>query len=145
MIKIFFSYYFSFVVAKLGLALIKTKFVLQTLQTGKKGEEQAIAFLRALDYQILHVNWRYKHLEIDIIAQDGDFLVIVEVKTRKNSDFGEPETFVTKKKQQKIIRATHEYIVQHTVESEVRFDIISINNEFKQIEHIKRVFYAGLK
>src|ERR1035437_8895236 len=120
MILIFFSYCFSFAVAKLGLALIKTKFVPQTFQTGKKGEEQAIAFLRALGYQILHVNWRYKHLEIDIIAQDSDFLVIVEVKTRKNADFGEPETFVTKKKQQKIIRATHQYIVQHTIESELR-------------------------
>lgn len=117
----------------------------QTLQTGKKGEEQATAFLRGLGYQIAHVNWRYRHLEIDIIAKDETFLVIVEVKTRKNADFGEPETFVTKKKQQKIIRATHEYILQHNIESEVRFDIVSINNETKQIEHIKRAFYPGLK
>ena len=117
----------------------------QTLQTGKKGEEEATGFLRGLGYKILHVNWRHKHLEIDIIAQDGEFLVITEVKTRKNADFGEPETFVTKKKQQKIIRAAHQYIIQHAVESEVRFDIVSINNSTKQIEHIKRAFYAGLR
>ena len=145
MIEIFFSYFFSFAFAKLGLALIKTKFVAQTLQTGKKGEEEATAFLRGLDYKILYVNWRHKHLEIDIIAQDGDFLVIVEVKTRKNSIFGEPESFVTKKKQQKIIRATHEFILQYGLESEVRFDIVSIINETKQIEHIKRAFYAGIR
>src|ERR1700751_1403233 len=98
MIEIFFSCFFSFAFAKLGLALIKTKFVPQTLQTGKKGEEQAIAFLRELGYEIIHINWRFKHLEIDIIARENNFLVIVEVKTRKNSDFGAPETFVTKSK-----------------------------------------------
>ena len=117
----------------------------QTLQTGKKGEEEATAFLRGLGYKILHINWRHKHLELDIIAQDGNFLVIVEVKTRKNVDFGEPESFVTKKKQQKIIRATHEFILQNGIESEVRFDIVSITNQTKQIEHIKRAFYAGLR
>ena len=117
----------------------------QTLQTGKKGEELAIGYLRGKGYQILHKNWRYKNLEIDIIAQEGDFLVIVEVKTRKNADFGEPETFVTKKKQQKIIRATHAYILETDCKLEVRFDIISITNETSQTEHIKRAFYPGLK
>ena len=115
----------------------------QTLQTGKKGEEEAIAFLRGLGYQILHVNWRHKHLELDIIAQNNEFLVIVEVKTRKHADFGKPETFVTKSKQQKIIRAAHEFVQQYGIENEIRFDIISINNETKQIEHLKRAFYAS--
>ena len=117
----------------------------QTLQTGKKGEEEAMAFLRGEGYKILHTNWRYKHLEIDIIAQNDEFLVIVEVKTRKNADFGKPETFVTKSKQQKIIRATHEFVQQYGIEKEIRFDIISINNAAKQIEHIKRAFYPSLK
>ena len=117
----------------------------QTLQTGKKGEEEAIGFLRGIGYQILHINWRYKKLEIDIIAQNEEFLVIVEVKTRKNAIFGEPETFVTKPKQQKIIRATHQYILEFGVEKEVRFDIISVNNATKQIEHIKSAFYPGLR
>ncbi len=125
--------------------MIKTKFVPETLQTGKKGEEQAIAFLRGKGYRIRHVNWRYKNLEIDIIAQDGEFLVIVEVKTRKNADFGEPESFVTKKKQQKIIRATHAFILEYDIKDEVRFDIVSINNSTSQIEHIKRAFYVSLK
>ncbi len=117
----------------------------QTLQIGKKGEEQAIAFLRREGYRILHVNWRYKNLEIDIIAQNDEFLVIIEVKTRKNADFGEPETFVTKPKQQKLIRATHEFIIQYNIESEVRFDIVSVNNETKHIEHIKRAFYPTVR
>src|SRR3989442_652964 len=86
--------------------------ILWILQAGQKGEEQAIGYLRGIGYRILHVNWRYKKLEIDIIAQNDEFLVIVEVKTRKNAVFGEPETFVTKLKQQKIIRATHHYILE---------------------------------
>ena len=117
----------------------------QTLQTGKKGEEQAAAFLTEAGYRILHLNWRFKHLEIDIIAEDGDFLVIVEVKTRKNADFGEPEVFVDKKKQKKIIKATHEFIAQKGIENEIRFDIVSVNNETNKIVHIKRAFYPGLR
>lgn len=116
----------------------------QTLQTGRQGEEQAVAFLRSEGYQIEDLNWRHKHLEIDIIAKKDDFLVIIEVKTRKNDDFGAPETFVDKKKQRKLIRATHEYILQKGVENEVRFDIVAINNKTGQIEHIKRAFYPGL-
>ena len=117
----------------------------QTLQTGKKGEEEAVVFLRSQGYQILHINWRYKKLEIDIIAKKDDFLVIIEVKTRKNADFGEPEVFVTKAKQQKIIKATHHFILENNIVDEVRFDIIAVNNQTRQIEHIKRAFYPGLK
>ena len=117
----------------------------QTLQTGKEGEAAAAAFLRNQGYEILHLNWRYKKLEIDIIAQKDGFLVIIEVKTRKNADFGEPETFVDKRKQQKIIKATHQFVLENGIEEEVRFDIISVNNQTKQIEHIKRAFYPSLK
>ena len=116
----------------------------KTIETGKKGEEQAIAYLRGLGYQILHVNWRFKKLEIDIIARDGDFLVIIEVKTRKNADFGAPETFVTKVKQKKIIRAAHQYFLEYESENEVRFDIVAVNNQTGQVEHIKRAFYPDL-
>ncbi|MGZ3862679.1 MAG: YraN family protein [Bacteroidia bacterium] len=124
--------------------MIKTKFVPQTLQTGRQGEERAVAFLREHGYQIEQINWRHKHLEIDIIAKKDDFLVIIEVKTRKNDDFGAPEVFVDKKKQRKIIRATHEYILQQAVENEVRFDIVAINNKTGHIEHIQRAFYPDL-
>ncbi|MGZ3903291.1 MAG: YraN family protein [Bacteroidia bacterium] len=116
----------------------------QTLQTGRQGEEQAVAFLRGEGYQIEQINWRHKKLEIDIIAKKDDFLVIIEVKTRKNDDFGAPEVFVDKKKQRNIIKATHEYILQKGVEGEVRFDIVAINNKTGHIEHIKRAFYPTL-
>jgi putative endonuclease len=124
--------------------LIKTKFVPKSLETGKAGEQQALAHLKALGYQVLHCNWRHKNLELDIVALDGEFLAVVEVKTRKNADFGSPETFVDRRKQKKVIRAAHEYILQFGCQQEVRFDIISVNNETGQVEHLKRAYYPDL-
>lgn len=115
----------------------------KTLETGKKGEEQALAYLKGQGYTVLHANWRFKKLEIDIIARRDGFLAVVEVKTRRNADFGEPEAFVKKEKQRKIIRAAHEYVKEFGIEEEVRFDIIAVNNETGHIEHIERAYYSG--
>ncbi len=131
--------------AKLILALIKTKFVPKTIEIGKNGEEQAVSFLKNLGYQILALNWRFKHLEVDIIAQDGKELVIAEVKTRASDFFGTPESFVNKDKQSKLIRAAHEYIIQNNLDLEVRFDIVSVTTSTKKVHHIKNAFYVGLK
>ena len=131
--------------AKLILALIKTKFVPKTIEIGKNGEEQAAEFFKNLGYQILALNWRVKHLEVDIIAQDGKELVIAEVKTRASDFFGTPESFVNKDKQGKLIRAAHEYIIQNNLNLEVRFDIVSVITSTKKVYHIKNAFYAGLR
>ena len=131
--------------AKLILALIKTKFVSKTIEIGKNGEEQAAEFLEKLGYQILALNWRVKHLEVDIIAQDAKELVMVEVKTRATDFFGTPESFVNKDKQSKLIKAAHEYIIQYNVDLEVRFDIVSVITSNKKVHHIKNAFYAGLR
>ena len=52
-------------------------------ELGKLGEELATQFLTEKGYEILEKNWRNKHKEIDIVAKDGNELVIVEVKTRQ--------------------------------------------------------------
>jgi putative endonuclease len=116
----------------------------KTIETGKNGEEQAITFLKGLGYEVLASNWRFKHLEIDIVAREKDCLVIVEVKTRKDNSFGEPETFVTRSKQQKLIRAAAEYINKYEIETDVRFDIISVTTSTNQVHHIKDAFYANI-
>lgn len=117
----------------------------KTIETGKQGENQAVAFLKKAGYTVLATNWRYKHLEIDIIAQDKKELVIAEVKTRASNVFGTPESFVTKDKQLKLIKAAHEYVIQNNVELDVRFDIISVITSTNQVQHIPNAFYAGLK
>src|ERR1035437_8983125 len=110
--------------------------------TGAKGEELAAAFLKTKGYIILETNWRFKNLEADIIALFSKTLVIAEVKTRKSSYFGEPETFVNKQKQKNLIKAANEYIQRNSLDLEVRFDIISIilgDNQMK-INHIEDAF-----
>ena len=115
--------------------------------TGTKGEKIAADFLKNKGYVILETNWRFKNLEADIIAQYNNQLVVAEVKTRKSNYFGEPESFVDKRKQQNLVRAANAYVLQHQLNLDVRFDIISIiiGNNKQQINHIEDAFYAGVK
>lgn len=115
-------------------------------EKGLKGEEIAIKFLLNKGYAILEKNWRHQHLEIDIIASINKTLVIVEVKLRANNYYGNPEDFVTKSKQKKIIKATDFYVKENNIFWEIRFDVISIieNNSEFEINHIEDAFYPGL-
>lgn len=109
---------------------------------GKKGEQIACDYLIKKGYQILERNWTIGHLEIDLIAETGNELVIVEVKTRKSSTFGAPEDFVTKQKQKNLIRATNIYIAKTGNSKEVRFDIISVisNDGLDSVKHLEGAF-----
>ena len=105
---------------------------------GKKGEELAKNYLLDKGYRILHLNWRFKHKEIDIIAEIEDFLVFVEVKSRSTDYYENPQDAVNNKKQRFIIDAAEAYIIENDIEKESRFDIIAIiktGNNYK-IEHI---------
>ncbi len=114
-------------------------------ETGTKGETLAIEFLKKKGYTILEKNWRFKHLEADIIATIDKTLVIAEVKTRKSNYFGEPETFVDRKKQKNLMSIANAYIHSNNLDLEVRFDVISIiigNNDSK-INHIEDAFLSS--
>lgn len=113
---------------------------------GNIGEQLAKAFLVSKGYKILESNWRFQHKEIDLIVKKDPFIVFVEVKTRRTNYFGEPYTFVNKKKQGFLIKAAHEYILLHDIEDEARFDIISVlyNDHKNEIEHIEDAFYARI-
>jgi putative endonuclease len=113
---------------------------------GRLGEEIALKYLRDKGYVIRATNWRFGKDEIDIIAEKDEFLVIVEVKTRRSSIFGEPEVFVNANKQRFLIRATQVYIEKNEINLEARFDIVSIilNANTKQVNHIEDAFYPVL-
>ena len=99
-------------------------------------------YLRGKGFEIRDLNWKSLHLEIDIVAMDGNELVIVEVKTRGSDAFGEPEMFVNKTKQGKLIRAANLYLEQKKLTNEVRFDVVGIikrNNE-SILKHIQGAF-----
>lgn len=110
---------------------------------GKLGEELAVEHLQKAGYTILHTNWVYQKAEIDIIAQKGDTLAIVEVKTRSSIDFGLPQDFVKAKKIQLLVKAVNEYIIQNNLDVQARFDIIAIhkNNAGFDVEHLEDAFY----
>ncbi|MBI3518588.1 MAG: YraN family protein [Bacteroidetes bacterium] len=115
-------------------------------EKGTRGEEIAVAYLLKHGYQIIEKNWRHSHLEIDIIASINDTLVIVEVKLRTNDFFGNPEEFVTKNKQKKVIKAADVYIKENNINWETRFDIIAIiqNPQELKVEHFIGAFYPTL-
>lgn len=110
---------------------------------GQKGEELALIFLKKAGYEILETGWRFKHKEIDIIAKDNEHLIFVEVKTRTENYWGNPEEFVTKGKQKFLIRAAEAYIEERNYNGESRFDIIAVilKNNSEEIEHIIEAFY----
>lgn len=113
---------------------------------GKQGEELAAQFLIYKGYSILDRNWRFEHKEIDIVALHKNTLVIVEVKTRKSDLYGKPELAVNKRKQQLLISAANDYVFIHSLDFEVRFDIISIyfcgGNPI--IDHIEDAFLPNI-
>jgi putative endonuclease len=113
---------------------------------GKKGEEIAADYLEKKGYKILEKNWVSGKYEIDIIAHDGKYLVVVEVKSRHSKFAGEPETAVTRDKQKMLIRAANSYVLRNHIDDEVRFDIISILvvKDQEQIHHIEDAFYPTL-
>lgn len=111
------------------------------LKTGIWGEELAAAYLREKGYVILERDWHSKHRDIDIIALHDNCIVFVEVKTRRNRDFGDPLQAVDHAKQKNLCRAINHYIHYRKSNSPWRFDVITIVGELgsglPEINHIE--------
>lgn len=110
---------------------------------GIKGENLAVKFLKGKGYRIVGMNYKTSIGEIDIIAMDGNTLVIVEVKTRRDDLFGYPFEAVNKRKRQKLKNLALLYLKRMEKELPVRFDVLSIFYRDKgrnEIEHIKDAF-----
>lgn len=112
-------------------------------ELGKKGEQMAVDYLLKRGYYVLERNYRFDKAEVDIIAQKDNLLAIVEVKTRSTADFGNPQDFVKPKQIQRLVKAVNEYVMEHDLDVEVRFDIIAIvkQNKSFEIEHLEDAFY----
>ena len=112
-------------------------------QLGKAGEEAAVAYLEEQGYTIRHRNWHKSHLELDIVATNGEELVVVEVKTRSNTDFTTPEEAVTPQKIRRLVIAADTYVKSHKLTLPLRFDIITLVGEAGHfhIEHLRDAFY----
>jgi len=115
-------------------------------ERGDWGEERAALYLRLHGYRVVERNFRCRQGEIDVIARKGGFIVFVEVKLRKNADFGEAREFVTYRKQQRVIRAAELWLVKNGCELQPRFDVIEIyapkgtDTVFPTIRHLENAF-----
>ena len=103
----------------------------RTLQQriGQRAEDIACDFLRAQGLEILERNFRRRLGELDIVARDGDVLVIVEVRFRASERFGGAAASVDGRKQQRLVRAAAQFLQQRRDFSHlrVRFDVISVS------------------
>jgi len=94
---------------------------------GKEGEEIAAKYLIEKGFEIIERNYHYSHGEIDIVAKDKEWLVFVEVKTRLNLEFGEPEYAINPKKIKQIKKIAELYLFDKEIEeANCRFDVVAI-------------------
>jgi putative endonuclease len=116
------------------------------LKSGRWGEEVAAQRLKKKRYKIVGQRVRVgKRDEIDIIAKDGSTLVFVEVKTRKNEDYGRPFSAVNQAKRKHLSRAAVAYLKRMNSEPDyIRFDVIEVVGEpggrMPEIRHIENAF-----
>jgi len=115
--------------------LARPKHLLQ----GEKAEQQACKFLLQQGLQLVEKNFSCKYGEIDLIMRDSETLVIVEVRFRKSNKYGGALESISQKKQSRIIVTTQYYLSNNKVNSQIRFDVITMSNE-TDINWIKNAF-----
>jgi putative endonuclease len=115
-----------------------------TKELGKSGENRAVTFLEQKGLSIISRNYRTTDGEIDIIAQDGDTIVFVEVKTRRSLSFGVPEAGVDFRKQKQIKKVAQQFISHYQLfDRNCRYDILALLYEGTAVEikYIQNAFY----
>jgi len=116
------------------------------LQLGRAGEEQAAAFLQKAGYRIIARNWRCPSGEIDLVAESGDWLIFVEVRSRRNTGtFGTAAESVNFRKQKQVRETAEVYLYRNRCfNRKIRFDVIavqwSMDGQVNEIQHIRGAF-----
>ena len=111
----------------------------------------AEAFVKEKGFTILERNYRKNTGESDIVAEDGRFLVFIEVKTRRDNSCGQPAEAVDMKKQKHMYKTAERYIQENPAEKEIRFDIIEVyarmvdgNPVVESINHIENIILEAM-
>jgi len=113
---------------------------------GRFGEQAAADFLKKNRYKIVGLNYSCRFGEIDVIAENKRYIVFVEVKLRKSDEFAEAKEFVTRPKQERIIKAASLWLTQNETSLQPRFDVIEIYasegtaSKSIKINHIENAF-----
>ena len=108
---------------------------------GAFGERVAAAHLEAKGYRIRARNFRCREGEIDIVAEDGDCLVFVEVRTRRGDAFGTPAESVTAAKERRLLTVARAYLQEHPdVPANQRIDVVGVElsrGRLLAVQHIE--------
>jgi putative endonuclease len=112
---------------------------------GRRGEEEAARFLEKQRLVILDRNVRSRLGEIDLVARDGQILVFVEVKARREGRGDPPEVGVTGRKQRRLGRLAQHYLKWKGLgEVRCRFDVVAITlddqDRVKAVRHLPAAF-----
>ncbi|MEO8400485.1 MAG: YraN family protein [Gammaproteobacteria bacterium] len=113
-------------------------------KTGQLAEQKAYLFLRAQGLELIAKNYSCARGEIDLIMRDGQDIVFVEVRSRKQADYGDAIESVTVSKQKKILHTSMHFLQQRNWLNKVnwRFDVIGICHD--DLEWIKDAFTADI-
>jgi putative endonuclease len=112
-----------------------------TREQGLAGEDEAVAVLKRQGYKVIERNHRNRLGEIDIVAEEGGYLVFVEVKKRNTARFGEALCSIDERKKRHLVKAALFYMKLHRAfDRKVRFDVIGIDGE--KVKLVKNAFLA---
>jgi len=114
-------------------------------KSGPFGEEYAAEYLKKNGFRILARNYHSRFGEIDIIAENGQYIVFAEVKTRKKDALVAPAEAVTSAKQKKIAKTALIYLQNNPTQLQPRFDVIGIvtaeqDHTVQSFDHIEDAF-----
>lgn len=113
---------------------------------GRWGEDLSAEYLRGKGYRILAANWKCRFGELDLVAEDGVYLCLVEVKLRKSAAYGSAAEFVDRRKQNRLRAAAELYLMRHPTDLQPRFDVVEIyapqgmNTKEPRISHLQNAF-----
>lgn len=94
---------------------------------GQRGERYAARYLRTLGYRVVAGGSRSRYGEVDVVAVDGETIVFVEVKTRRNGTLGDAAEAVDREKQRRIARTALAFLKEHgLLEYRARFDVVAL-------------------
>jgi putative endonuclease len=113
--------------------------------TGTLGEDFAAELYEKLGYAVIKRNYHSRYGEIDLIAENDEFIVFVEVKTRKGNSMTSPKESVDFYKQKKIIKTAEYYLMKTGSEKQPRFDVFEVfqqNGRIYKFSHIESAFDA---
>ena len=113
---------------------------------GRWGEEQAAAYLKKKRWKIVGLNYTSRFGEIDLIAENKEFIAFVEVKTRKSDVYAQAREFVTKSKQTRILSTAQLWLQSNPCDKQLRFDVIEVyapegmKTRSPEVHHIENAF-----